>query len=150
MSRKGNFNSAFFKILDWLAALIAWLIFFIFRRSYVDNYIFEFSQLLSDKNFNLGLLLLPLVWVLWYSFTGQYYKSYRQSRLKTIFRTFWQSLLGVLAIFFILLLDDNVTIYTKYYATFSFLLIASLIFFTDFIDTIDDKYSFDQSLSLAI
>lgn len=124
MSRKGNFNSAFFKILDWLAALIAWLIFFIFRRSYVDNYIFEFSQLLSDKNFNLGLLLLPLVWVLWYSFTGQYYKSYRQSRLKTIFRTFWQSLLGVLAIFFILLLDDNVTIYTKYYATFSFLLIA--------------------------
>ena len=124
MSRKGNFNSAFFKILDWLAALIAWLIFFIFRRSYVDNYMFEFSQLLSDKNFNLGLLLLPLVWVLWYSFTGQYYKSYRQSRLKTIFRTFWQSLLGVLAIFFILLLDDNVTIYTKYYATFSFLLIA--------------------------
>ena len=107
MSRKGNFNSAFFKILDWLAALIAWLIFFIFRRSYVDNYIFEFSQLLSDKNFNLGLLLLPLVWVLWYSFTGQYYKSYRQSRLKTIFRTFWQSLLGVLAIFFILLLYHN-------------------------------------------
>ncbi len=128
MSKKGNVNSAFFKILDWLTALIAWLIFFIFRWSYVDNYMFEFSQLLSDKNFNLGLLLLPLVWVLWYSFTGQYYKSYRQSRLKTIFRTFWQSLLGVLAIFFILLLDDNVTIYTKYYATFSFLLIVHFSF----------------------
>jgi len=124
MSRKGNVNSAFFKVLDWFAAWVAWLIFFIFRRSYVDNYTFEFTQLLSDKNFSLGLLLLPLAWVLWYSFTGQYYKSYRQSRLKTIFRTFWQSLLGVLAIFFILLLDDNVTIYTKYYATFSFLLIV--------------------------
>lgn len=124
MSRKGNVNSAFFKVLDWLSALVAWLIFFIFRRSYLDNYLFEFTQLLDDKNFNLGLLLLPLAWVLLYSFTGQYYKSYRQSRLKTIFRTFWQSLLGVLAIFFILLLDDNVTIYTKYYATFSFLLIV--------------------------
>lgn len=128
MRVKGNNNTRIFKLLDWLTALLAWLVFFIFRKSYVDNYPIEFVQLVSDRNFILGLLILPVFWVLWYGFTGQYHKAYRQSRLKTIFRSFWQSLLGVLAIFFILLLDDKVNSYINYYATFSFLLIAHFAF----------------------
>lgn len=124
MTAKRSNHTRIFKLIDWFTALLAWLIFFVFRKSYVDQYPFEFSQLISDNNFILGLLILPIIWLLWYGFTGQYHKAYRQSRLKTIFRSFWQSLLGVLAIFFILLLDDKVSSYKNYYATFSFLLIT--------------------------
>ena len=127
MMDKSNHSTTIFKFLDWLSALVAWLIFFIFRKTYVDNYRFEWSEVASDKNFILGITMLPLIWILWYGFTGQYHKAYRQSRLKMVFRSFWQALLGVLAIFFILLLDDKVASYKNYYATFSFLLITHFI-----------------------
>ncbi len=154
MLDKGHYNKHIFRLLDWLSALLAWLMFFVFRKSYVDNYPFELTQVLSDKNFILGLLILPIVWVLWYGFTGQYHKAYRQSRLKTIFRSFWQALLGVLAIFFILLLDDKVASYKNYYATFSFLLIAhftlTVVFRVMFLTIIKDKMAKGEILVNAL
>ena len=127
MLKNSNKHIYLFKFLDWLAAALAWLAFFIFRKKYVDQYPVELDNILADNNFFIALLSLPVIWVLWYSFTGQYHQAYRQSRLKTIFRSFWQSFLGVLCIFFILLLDDKVSSYKNYYATFSFLLIAHFI-----------------------
>ena len=124
MFRKAKNPIFIFKFLDWLAAVLAWLCFFIFRKKYVDQYPVELDNILADNHFFLALMSLPFIWVLWYSFTGQYDKAYRQSRLKTIFTSFWQSFLGVLTIFFILLLDDKVSSYKNYYATFSFLLIG--------------------------
>lgn len=124
MILKGSNNTFIFKFLDWLAAILAWLIFFIFRKQYVDNYPVDFLNILGDKNFFIAMALLPIIWLFWYAFTGQYHQAYRQSRLKTIFSTFWQSGIGVLGIFFVLLLDDKVSSYKNYYATFSFLLIV--------------------------
>lgn len=112
-----------FQFFDWLAASIVWVLFFSFRKKYVDNFPIDIYNILSDDNFVYAIILLPIIWLIWYAFTGQYYKVYRQSRLKVVYRTFWQSLLGVLTIFFVLLLDDQVGNYTKYYATFSFLLV---------------------------
>jgi exopolysaccharide biosynthesis polyprenyl glycosylphosphotransferase len=128
MFRKRKNPIFIFKFLDWLASVLAWFAFFIFRKKYVDQYPIELDNILADKHFFLALLSLPFIWVIWYSFTGQYDKAYRQSRLKTIFTSFWQSFLGVLTIFFILLLDDKVSSYKNYYATFSFLLIVHFTF----------------------
>lgn len=118
---KNKFN---FKFLDWLAASLVWFLFFSFRKTYIDHYPIDVFNLIEDQNFIYAMIGLPLFWLLWYQFTGQYENVYRQSRLKTIFATFWQSLIGVLAIFFILLLDDQVGNYKNYYVTFSFLLVA--------------------------
>lgn len=112
--------------------MLAWSIFFLFRKLYVDKYPLELGNVITDKNFIIAMVLLPLIWYLWYDFTGQYYKAYRQSRLKMVFKSFWQSLLGVLAIFFVFLLDDKVSSYKNYYATFSFLLICHFFFTTLF------------------
>ena len=127
MLLKGNNNTFIFKFLDWLAAVLAWLIFFVFRKKYIDHYPVDLLNILADSNFFIALAVLPILWVLWYAFTGQYHQAYRQSRLKTIFRTFWQAGIGVLGIFFILLLDDKVSSYKNYYATFSFLLIIHYV-----------------------
>ena len=117
-------NKFIFKFLDWFSASIVWFTFFSFRKAYIDHYPIDIYNLIEDQNFIYAMIGLPLFWLVWYSFTGQYENVYRQSRLKTIFSTFWQSLIGVLVIFFILLLDDQVGNYKKYYATFSFLLVA--------------------------
>jgi exopolysaccharide biosynthesis polyprenyl glycosylphosphotransferase len=127
MFNKPKSSKLVFKVLDCFSAMLAWSIFFLFRKWYVDRYPLDFSNIITDQNFVIALFLLPLIWLLWYGFTGQYYKPYRQSRLKVVFRSFWQSLLGVLAIFFVLLLDDKVSSYKNYYATFSFLLIIHFL-----------------------
>jgi exopolysaccharide biosynthesis polyprenyl glycosylphosphotransferase len=117
-----------FVFLDWLSALLAWSIFFFFRKAYIDKYPIEIQNIISDTNFTIALLMLPFLWLLWYGFTGQYHKTYRQSRLRMVFQSFWQAFIGVLGIFFVLLLDDKVASYINYYATFSFLLIIHFFF----------------------
>lgn len=121
-----------FQFFDWFSAALVWVLFFSFRKKYVENFPIDIYNILSDDNFIYAIVILPIIWVIWYAFTGQYHKVYRQSRLKVVYRTFWQSLIGVLAIFFILLLDDQVGNYTKYYATFSFLLVAQFTLTTIF------------------
>ena len=37
MFKKPFHNSIIFKFVDWLAALLAWLAFFVFRKLYVDG-----------------------------------------------------------------------------------------------------------------
>jgi len=120
-------NKFIFKFLDWFSASLVWFIFFSFRKYYVDHYPIDVYNLIEDQNFIYAIIALPLFWLAWYAFTGQYVNVYRQSRLKIIFATFWQSLIGVLAIFFVLLLDDQVGNYKKYYVTFSFLLVAHFL-----------------------
>jgi exopolysaccharide biosynthesis polyprenyl glycosylphosphotransferase len=154
MLNKSNNHFFIFKFLDWLAAVLAWLAFFIFRKIYVDKYPLELDNIMADRNFFIALLSLPIIWILWYSFTGQYHQAYRQSRLKTIFTSFWQSFLGVLIIFFILLLDDKVSSYKNYYATFSFLLIIHFILTVSFrvslLTFIKDKMSKGEILINAL
>ncbi|MCB9226624.1 MAG: sugar transferase [Chitinophagales bacterium] len=119
-----------FQFFDWFVAILVWILFFSFRKKYVENFPLDIYQILGDDNFIYAIIILPIMWVIWYAFTGQYHKVYRQSRLRVVYKTFWQSLIGVLAIFFVLLLDDQVGNYTKYYATFSFLLVAQFFFTT--------------------
>lgn len=122
MIGKNKQNGWAFQLLDWLAALIAWVVFFVFRKSYIDPYQFEWEAIFKDGNFIIAIAFLPFLWVIWYMFTGQYHNAYRQSRIKSIFKTFWQVFVGVIIIFFVFLLDDQVKDYKNYYATFSFLL----------------------------
>src|SRR5262245_60103464 len=53
-----------------------------------------------------------------YALTGTYRNVYRRSRLKELGQTVSVSLIGVLLIFFTLLLDDFIVSYKSYYQTF--------------------------------
>ncbi|MCB0510274.1 MAG: hypothetical protein KDC82_05890, partial [Bacteroidetes bacterium] len=85
MKNKKPYNGKLaFSIIDLASAMLAWSIFFLFRKLYVDKYPLELAKVVGDKNFIIAMILLPLMWYLWYDFTGQYYKAYRQSRLKMV------------------------------------------------------------------
>jgi exopolysaccharide biosynthesis polyprenyl glycosylphosphotransferase len=113
-----NKNLQVFKYLfaDISAAMLAWAIFFSFRKLYIETAKFGMPvPLVYDRQYYWGLLFIPLFWILMYYLTGTYKDIYRKSRLKEIGQTLLLSIIGVLFIFFAILLDDQIGSYKNYY-----------------------------------
>lgn len=108
-------------LLDWLAAVSSWTLFFLFRKLIVENDTFSSTLLFGDTNYLLGVSAIPFAWLLFYFLSGTYVDVYRKSRLAELGKTFVQTLVGVMAIFFLLLLDDIISSYKTYYGSVSFL-----------------------------
>jgi len=101
---------------DFIAATAAWTLFYTFRKLYIETQKFgKPIPLIFDDQFLWGLLFIPLFWLLIYCLTGTYKDIYRKSRLKEIGQTILISIIGVLIIFFTLLLDDEIGSYKSYY-----------------------------------
>jgi hypothetical protein len=112
-------------LFDYISAATTWILFFIFRKIYIESEKFGMDMLIvPNKGFNIGLLLIPLFWLLLYYLSGYYKDVFRKSRLKDIGQTFFQSLIGVLFLFFTVILDDEViriiTCYSQYCLLFIF------------------------------
>jgi exopolysaccharide biosynthesis polyprenyl glycosylphosphotransferase len=106
-------------ILDWLAALLAWILFYVFRKQSEDPYFHEYFEIIyDDPKFWYGILLIPLGWLLLYAMVGTYRKIYRKARLKELGQTFIHTLIGVTVIFFVAILDDVIITYKSYYQSF--------------------------------
>ncbi|MGB0391695.1 MAG: sugar transferase [Salibacteraceae bacterium] len=119
-------------IADLLAASITWVIFFIFRKKYLETLKFEFDVPVTfDEQFYLGLLLIPIFWVLFYFLTGYYQNPFKKSRLYELTITLVQTLIGVIILFFIIILDDEIPSYKSYYT--SFFTLFSVHFTTTFL-----------------
>jgi exopolysaccharide biosynthesis polyprenyl glycosylphosphotransferase len=104
-----------FVAFDFLAAVIAWILFYSLRKSLLGE---------SKEGINLPLLehafMIAAFWMILYYFFGFYSEIYRKSRIKEFFTIFAVSLFGTLIIFFTLLLDDQgVSDYKAYYKTFT-------------------------------
>jgi exopolysaccharide biosynthesis polyprenyl glycosylphosphotransferase len=106
-------------IADVLSAFLAWGLFFYYRKITIDQQIFRIKeQILIDNNLYLGLILIPLFWIALYALVGTYSKIYRKSRLKELGQTLLMTIIGVVMIFFVILLDDDVKSYKDYYMSF--------------------------------
>lgn len=114
-----------YRMADFLMAMLAWALFFAYRKT-VEGVPLDWS-VFEDKNFWYGILLIPTGWTFIYHTFDRYQDIYRLSRLATITRTFFLSFLGVLFLFFTLILDDFMVDYTNYYQ--SFLILFCLHFF---------------------
>ncbi len=120
---------------DLFSATTAWILFYIFRKLYIETEKFgKAIPITFEQQFYLGLIFIPLFWLLIYYLVGTYKNIYRKSRLKEVGETLFVSIVGVLIIFFSLLLDDEVLSYKNYYQSFftlfllHFFLTASLRF----------------------
>ena len=111
--------------MDFAMAVVAWSLFFAYRK-YSEMGHFNWDML-NDRNFFIGIVLIPLGWVLLYSIFDEYLDIYRKSRIKTITSTFWLTGVGVLFLFFTLILDDVVTEYAGYVRSFFVLFILHFV-----------------------
>lgn len=116
---------------DYCTSTIVWIIFFNFRKIYIENSSTEIKLFFSDKNFLLGIIFIPILWILIHYITGYYHDIYRKARLKELYQTFIVSIFGVLIIFFELILDDIINSYKDYYQ--SIIVLLFLQFFLTYI-----------------
>lgn len=110
-------------LLDFLAAFLAWGVFFIYRKCFVDGGFnpYYLRYVWSDSKLYLGLFFIPSFWIVLHALIGLYRSVYRKSRLKEFLQVLTTSMLGVLILFFTLLLDDEVSAYRSYYESISVL-----------------------------
>ncbi|MFL2585801.1 MAG: sugar transferase [Parvicellaceae bacterium] len=95
---------------DWCSALLSWVLFNYFRKTYIEQYPFEINDKLIYSS-----IIIPILWLCLYYIFGNYKNVYKKYRIKEITQTFSQSFLGILLIFFGLLLDDQINSYQDYY-----------------------------------
>ncbi len=109
-------------IADYFTALASWVIFFIYRKIVITAPLYTpSSKEIFNGNFYAGIILIPLFWLLIYYVSGEYHDIYRKSRLQELGKTIFIVTLGVIFIFFLLILDDTIISYKNYYQSFFFL-----------------------------
>jgi len=127
-----NLQIAKYVIADYTAAILAWSLFFLYRKHSAYPILSEnLDQVLNDRNFYYGIIFIPLFWLFLYLMIGTYRKIFRKARMRELGQTMLIIIIGVIIIFFTLLLDDEITTYRNYYQ--SFMVLLSLQFFITYI-----------------
>jgi exopolysaccharide biosynthesis polyprenyl glycosylphosphotransferase len=104
---------------DYLSAGLSWTCFYIFRKAYIEPLKFGYKIPISfDERFFLGLLLIPVFWLILYYSSGYYKDVFRKSRLSELWYTILICCFGVIILFFSLILDDTIQSYSNYYLSF--------------------------------
>jgi len=106
-----------YRIGDFISAFLSWLLFFIYRKQ-IEIPGIELKDIVLDSRLWQGLILIPFIWVIIYSIFDRYRDIYRYSRFETLKTTFFTTFLGVLLLFFTILMDDNVLKFTSYFSLF--------------------------------
>lgn len=97
-----------YMVADYIAAAVAWFLFLLYRKNGL-SLSFEatvFSEI-SSKDYLLGGLIVPLVWLVFHLFSGAYFNPYRKSRVSEILRTLIISIIGVGIISAYAVFNDN-------------------------------------------
>ena len=130
MNKKRQVN--LYVIFDLLAAASTWSLFNIYRKIFIESIKYGHKVPIQfDEKIFFGLIIIPCFWVLSYYITGYYRNVYRKSRLKEFGGTLLITTIGVIIIFFALILDDTISSYKNYYSSFTVLFL--LQFFITYI-----------------
>src|SRR5688500_4546930 len=117
MKRIRRFHMFLYACADLVSAMLAWAIFYYLRARGEGKSLDE--GVIEDHNFWYGLVIIPCAWIIFYWIFDKYEDIYRLSRLATLSRTFFLSLVGVTIIFFVLLIDDSVDDLSGYLRSFT-------------------------------
>ena len=107
--------------VDWITSILAWTLFYFFRKAHEDLYINYWDRITHSfvtPSFWIGVIFIPISWLILHAVTGAYEKVYFRSRLRELGQTFFITLLGVVILFFVVILDDEVASYKSYYQSF--------------------------------
>jgi polysaccharide biosynthesis protein PslA len=122
-------HSAWYALSDYLSAALVWFLFFLVRNKLLGYPGFREDHFFVNNGIREGLVVLPLIWVLYYFLIGNYGSLYKKSRLKEFTTTFVSSLMGCTLIFFLILLNDDQKTLSYYYTIF-ITLVSLQVFFT--------------------
>src|SRR6187431_249460 len=132
MKQAKPIHIAWYILIDFLMASLAWGIMYFLRKYFLGLTVSEDGELAIDDNFWLGITLVPLGWLILYTLVGSYHSLYKKSKLQEITTVFICSLIGCTFLYFTIILndiqDDNRS-YKYYYIAF-FTLLGIHLFLT--------------------
>ena len=110
---------------DWLTGAASWTVLFIYRKVMFEQAMsLEPTDILGDARYQLGLALVPLFWLVLHALAGMYLNPMKRHRILELGQVTLTTLVGVLVLFFALLLDDAIVSYRQYYASLSVLFLG--------------------------
>jgi len=121
MRRGTQIPVAWYAVVDFITAFLAWVSFFFIRKWVLHQTITDEGQIMVSNRFWLGLFFIPAGWVMLYTIVGSYRHLYKKSRLFEFTSTFVCSLIGSVVLFFAFVLDDVQNNYSYYYLAFALL-----------------------------
>ncbi len=99
-------------LIDWITAAAAWGTFY-----YVRKVKLEMAEFDVNESFYYGMIFIPIVWLFLYMLQGTYLDVRKLHRIKIFNLTFLSAVLGVVLLFFVFLLDDEIDGYRQYYTS---------------------------------
>ncbi|MEG1543995.1 MAG: sugar transferase, partial [Tannerellaceae bacterium] len=110
-------------LADFLAASVTWLLFNLLRYHLVanDNGFGSFDSYFFHSVVLEGQLFIPFFWLVLFYFSGYYNKPFGKSRLGELYSTFVTVMVGVIFVFFVVVLNDLPHSFRIYYDFFFFL-----------------------------
>lgn len=125
-----NLLTLLFVLFDYLAASVAWALFYYLRKVHIEQVEFQ-----TNPTFFAGIVLVPVIWLGLYFMQGTYHDVRRMYRLRALALSFFGTILGTFLLFFLFLLDDEIEGYRTYYQSllilfgihFGFLILFRLI-----------------------
>jgi len=120
----GRKSIAQYLVFDWIAAIIVWLLFYVFRRVVNDMALFgDMPIFIPSFNFYLSMTLYPVMTLVVHYLSGFYNRSRSRSRLLELLTTLITAVFIALLVYFSIMIDDVVISYTFYYKSFLVLLV---------------------------
>jgi exopolysaccharide biosynthesis polyprenyl glycosylphosphotransferase len=112
---------------DILSAATAWVLFYLFRKVFIESKVFGFPVPLHlGMKLLIGVAGIMIFWFVLYYSTGYYNNVLRKLRLEDFSKTFVASFFGICIIFFFFILDDYIKTYKMYYESFLVLFVLHL------------------------
>ncbi len=118
---------------DVVSSLIGWSIFYLYWKHSLQVIPAEVNYLATfNRQFIIGLIIMPFFWTFIYYISGYYNDVFRKSRLSEIWQTFGNVLLGSLILYFIFKIDSSHLVNLKgslspYISLFAFQFLATYI-----------------------
>ena len=98
---------AAYVVSDWLAGAASWTVLFVYRKVMFEQAeALDAALIASDGRYQLGLALVPLFWLVLHALAGMYLKPMKRHRILELGQVTLTTLVGVLVLFFALLLDE--------------------------------------------
>ena len=107
-------------ISDFVASSVVWLLFNVIRYQEIAVYegFGDVWSFLTHSTSLWGQLLVPFFWIALFWLSGYYNKPFGKSRITELFSTFVTVSVGVISLFFLLILNDLPRSYQIYYDVF--------------------------------
>ena len=128
MANSNRIHSSWYVVVDYLAAVLAWIVLYFTRRYLLEEAITVERRIYLNDRFWWGITLIPIAWLVFYTIIGSYRSLYAKSRLNEFTLTLISSIIGCTLIFFLIVINDPQHNYTYYYKAFLIFLAAQFVF----------------------